>query len=85
MLCDKISARVKGKVYKSIVGPVMINGTETWPIKMNKERKMFVVEMKMLQWMCGVMKMDTIQNRRRGTVKVIQISKKIQERKLLGR
>ena len=37
----------------------------------------------MLRWMCGVTNLDTIRNKRiRGTTKVEEISKKVQERRL---
>ena len=37
----------------------------------------------MLQWMCGVTKLDKIRNERtRGTMKVREITKKVQERRL---
>uniref|UniRef100_A0A8D8Z0Z0 Endonuclease-reverse transcriptase n=1 Tax=Cacopsylla melanoneura TaxID=428564 RepID=A0A8D8Z0Z0_9HEMI len=39
--------------------------------------------MRILRWMCGVTRMDRIRNTRiRGTVKVTEISKKVQERRL---
>ena len=39
--------------------------------------------MRMLQWMCGVTKLDKIRNERiRGTTKVREITKKVQERRL---
>nr|XP_027210575.1 uncharacterized protein LOC113803967 [Penaeus vannamei] len=47
----KISARVKGKLYKTTVRPAMIYGSETWPMKKSQERKFEVEEMKMLRWM----------------------------------
>ena len=44
---------------------------------------MNVAEMKMLRWMCGVTRKDRIRNEKiRGTVKVGEISKKMQERRL---
>lgn len=84
VLCDKkISARVKGKVHKTVVRPAMIYGAEAWPIKKSQERKLDVAEMKMLRWMCGVTRLDKIRNERiRGTVKVVEASKKVQERRL---
>ena len=84
VLCDKrISARVKGKVYKTVVRPAMIYGAEAWPIKKTQEKKLDVAEMRMLRWMCGVTKMDRIRNERiRGTTKVVESSKKVQERRL---
>ena len=39
--------------------------------------------MRMLQWMCGVTKLDRLRNERiRGTTKVGEISKKVKERRL---
>ena len=84
IMCDKrISARIKGKFYKSVVRPAMIYGAETWPVKKVQERKMEVAEMRMLRWTCGVTRRDKIRNDFiRGTVKVAEVSKKIQERRL---
>ena len=83
-MCDKrISARIKGKFYKSVVRPAMIYGAETWPVKKVQERKMEVAEMRMLRWTCGVTRRGKIRNDFiRGTVKVAEVSKKIQERRL---
>lgn len=80
VLCDKkISARVKGKVYKTVVRPAFLYGAETWPLKKLQERKLDVAEMRMLRWMCGV----TIQKDRiRDTVKVVEVSAKTQEKRL---
>ena len=65
VLCDKkISARVKGKVYKSLVRPAMMYGSEAWPIKKVHEKKQDVAEMRMLRWMCGVTRHDRIRNER---------------------
>ena len=61
----------------------MLHGAETWPVKKVQEKKLDVAEMKMLRWMCGVTKMDRITNERiRGTTKVVEMSKKAQERRL---
>ena len=84
ILCDKrISAKLKGKFYKSVVRPAMMYGSETWPVKKAQERKLEVAEMRMLRWMCGVTRRDRIRNDYiRGTVKVVEVSKKIQQRRL---
>ena len=52
---------------------------------MNKaqEKKLDVAEMRMLRWMSGVTKLDRIRNEKiRGTTKVGEISKKVQESRL---
>ena len=46
-------------------------------------KKLEVAEIRMLRWMCGVTKLDKIRNERiRGTTKVGEITKKVQERRL---
>ena len=84
ILCDRrISLRVKGKVYKTVVRPAMMYGAETWAVTKAQEKKLDVAEMRMLRWMSGVTKLDRIWNERiRGTTKVGEISKKVQESRL---
>ena len=83
-LCDRrINVKVKGRVHKTVVRPAMLHGAETWPVKKVQEKRLDVAEMKMLRWMCGVTKRDRIRNERiRGTTKVIEVSKKAQERRM---
>ena len=51
--------------------------------KKAQEKKLDVAEMRMLRWMSGVTKLDRIRNERiRGTTKVGEISKKVQESRL---
>ena len=85
VLCDKrISIKTKGKIYKTCVRPAAMYGSETWPLKKAEENKLNSNEMRMLRWMSGVTKRDMIRNERiRGTTKVTEISKKIQERRLV--
>ena len=69
-----------GKVYKRVVRPAMMYGVETWAVKKAQEKKLDVAEMRMLRWMSGATKLDRIRNERvRGTTKVGEISKKVQE------
>ena len=84
ILCDRrIRLRVKGKVYKTVVRPAMMYGAETWAVKKAQEKKLEVAEMRMLRWMSGVTKLDRIRYERiRGTTKVGEISKKVQESRL---
>ena len=51
--------------------------------KKAQERKLDVAEMRILRWMSGVSRLDRIRNERiRGTTKVGEISKKVQESRL---
>ena len=50
-LCDrKLSARVKGKMYKSVVRPAMLYGMETTAVTERHVGKMEVAELKMGLW-----------------------------------
>ena len=84
ILCDRrVSVRLKGKIYKTAVRPAMLYGSETWAVKKTQEKKMNIAEMRMLRWMCGVTRRDRIRNEHiRGTVKVAELSSKMQERRL---
>ena len=81
ILCDRrISLIVKEKIYKTVVRPAMMYGAATWAVKKAQEKKLDVARMRMLRWMSGVAKLDRIRNERiRGTTKVGEISKKVQE------
>ncbi|XP_037782014.1 uncharacterized protein LOC119578515 [Penaeus monodon] len=81
VICDKrVLVKLKGKVHKSVVRPAMTYGLETAPLRKVEERKLDVAEMKMLRWMVGVTKIDCIRNNYiRGSLKVTEISKNVQE------
>ena len=73
----------QGEVYKTVVRPAMVYGAETWAVKKAQEKKWDVADMRMLRWMSGVTKLDRIRNERiRGTTKVGEIFKKVQESRL---
>ena len=79
----RMNMKIKGKVYRTVVRPSLMYGAETWALKKAQEKKFEVAEMRMLRWMCGVTKLDKIRNERiRGTTKVGEITKKVQERML---
>ncbi|XP_037782013.1 uncharacterized protein LOC119578514 [Penaeus monodon] len=84
VICDKrVLVKLKGKVHKSVVRPAMTYGLETAPLRKVEERKLDVAEMKMLRWMVGVTKIDCIRNNYiRGSLKVTEISKNVQESRL---
>ena len=84
LLCDRrMPVKLKGKVYETVVRPAMLYGMEETPIKKVNEKRTNVAEMKMLRWMSGVTRRDRIPNTRmRGTLKVAELSKKVQETRL---
>ncbi|KAK3521476.1 hypothetical protein QTP70_006832 [Hemibagrus guttatus] len=68
VLCDrKISARIKGKVYKTGVRPAMLYGLETVSLRKRQESELEVAELKMLRLCCSpkTMKKRLRQARRR--------------------
>ena len=84
VLCDKrMPVKLKGKVYITVVRLVMLYEAETWATTKRQESRIEVNEMRMLRWMCGVTRKDKIRNEHiRGTTKVVQVSRKITERRL---
>ena len=87
VLCDrKMNVKINWTVYRTVIIPALMYGAETWALKKAQENKLEVAEMRMLRWMCGVTKLDKIRNERirlRGTTKVGEITKKVQERRLI--
>ncbi|XP_066941373.1 uncharacterized protein [Macrobrachium rosenbergii] len=50
VLCDRrINVKVKGRVCKTGVRPALMHGEETWPVERVQEKKLDVIEMKMLR------------------------------------
>ena len=84
VICDKkVPLTLKGKVHKAVVRPALAYGLEAAPMKKAQEQRLDVTEMKMLRWMSGVTRMDKIRNQYvRGSAKVTEASKKIQEYRL---
>ncbi|KAK3562622.1 hypothetical protein QTP86_003350 [Hemibagrus guttatus] len=63
VLCDqKISARIKGKVYRTVVRPAMLYGLETVSLRKRQESELEVAELKMLRFSLGVTRLDRIRN-----------------------
>ena len=79
VLCDrKLSAKVKGKMYKSVVGPTMLYGMETVAVTERQMEKMGVAELKMVRWALGVTRKDKIRNEYvRGTAKIAKLGDKL--------
>ena len=71
VLCvRKMNAKIKRKVYSTLVKPELVYGAETFI-----ENTMEVGETRMLRWMCRVTKLGKIRNERiRGTTIVEEIA-----------
>ncbi|KAK3527799.1 hypothetical protein QTP86_006780 [Hemibagrus guttatus] len=84
VLCDrKISARIKGKVYRTVVRPAMLYGLETVSLRKRQESELEVAELKMLRLSLGVTRLDRIRNKYiRGTAHVGRLGDKVREARL---
>ena len=84
VICDKrLPARVKGKVYSSVVRPAMVYGLETVAVTKKQVEEMEVAEMKMLRFTMGVTRKDKIRKEHiRSTVKVERLGMKMREGRL---
>ena len=84
VMCDKrVSARMKGKVYKTMVRPAMLCGLEVVTLTKRQEAELEVAELKMLRFSLGVTRMDRIRsNYIRGTAHMGRIADKVREARL---
>ena len=59
MLCNKIvPLKLKGKVYATLVRPVMTYGSEYWASRKDQEKRLKVAEMRMLRMAMGITRKD---------------------------
>ncbi|KAK3507513.1 hypothetical protein QTP70_028066 [Hemibagrus guttatus] len=84
VLCDrKISGRIKGKVYRTVVRAAMLYGLETVSLRKRQESELEVAELKMLRFSLGVTRLDRIRNEYiRGTAHVGRLGDKVREDRL---
>ena len=84
VICNmRLPARVKEKVYISVVRPAIVYGLEMMAVTKKQLEEMEVREMKMLRFAMGVMRKDKIRNEYiRGTVKVEWLRMKMREGRL---
>ena len=84
VICDnRLPARVKGKVYSSVVRPAMVYGLETVAVTKKQVEEMEVAKMKMLRFTMGVTGKDKIRNKHiRSTAKVERLGIKMREGRL---
>ena len=84
VLCDrKLSAKVKGKMYKSVVRPAMLYGMEMVAVTKKQMGKMEVAELKMVRWALGVTRKEKIGNEYlRRTAKIAKLGEKLRNARL---
>ena len=84
VICNRrLPARVKEKVYSSVVRPAMVYGIETVAVTKKQVEEMKVAEMKMLRFAMGVTRKEKIRNKHiRSTVKVERLGMKMREGRL---
>ncbi|KAI5627659.1 hypothetical protein C0J50_8434, partial [Silurus asotus] len=84
VICDsRVSAKLKGKVYRTVVRPAMLYGLETVALSKRQEVELEVAELKMLRFSLEVTRMDKIRNEFiRGTACVGCFGDKVSETRL---
>ena len=84
VICDRrISAKMKGKMYKTVVRPAMLYGLEAVALTRKQEAELEVAEMRMLRFSLGVTRLDRIRNELiRGTAHVAKFGNKVREARL---
>ena len=84
VICDRrFPARVKGKVYSSVLRPEMVYGLKMVAVTKKQVEEMEVAEMKMLRFAMGVTRKHKIRNEYiRSTVKVEWLGMKMREGRL---
>ena len=84
VICDRrLPARVKGKVYSTVVRPAMVYGLETVAVTNKQVEEVEIAEMKTFRFAMGVTRKDKIKNEYiRSTVKVERLGMKIRKGRL---
>ena len=84
ILCDKrVPAKVKGKIYRTVVRPAILYGLETVGLRKRQASELEVAELRMLRFALGVTRMDMIENKYiRGTAHVRRLGDKLREGRL---
>ena len=84
VICDRrLPARVKGKVYSSVMRPAMVYELETVALTKKEVEEMEVADIKILRFAMGVTRKDKIRNEFiSGIVKVERLGVKMKEGRL---
>jgi len=79
----RMSIAGKGKVYRTVIRPVLIYGSEAWTSRRREEKRLERTEMRMLRWILGL----TLKDRKRNDdirriIGVACITDKVREARL---
>ena len=63
VLCDhRMPIRLKSKIYKTVIRPVALYGSECWPATKKHEQALHAMEMRMLRWSLSLTRRDRVTN-----------------------
>ena len=84
VVCDRrMPRRLKIKIYKTVIRPVLMYGSETWALRKKEQNLLERTEMRMLRWLLGVSLRERIRNEEiRRLAEVACVSEKIREARL---
>ena len=75
--------KLKSKLYKTVVRPAMVYGSECWALRKQEEQRLHTTEMKMLRWSQGRTRKDRIKNETiRGIARVTPIKSVLTQKRL---
>ena len=67
-ICDnKVPGKLKNKLYKTVIRPTLIYGSELWALHRAEQQMMHTTKMKMLRWIEGKTRKDRIRNEKSRT------------------
>ena len=58
----KVHVKLKSKLYKTVIIPAMVYGSECWALRKQEEQRLHTTEMKMLRWSQANTRKDRIKN-----------------------
>ena len=84
VICDrKIPRKLKCRIYKTVVRPVLLYGGECWAVRKKEEELLRRTEMRMLRWILGVSLKDRLMNEEiRKRCAVTDVVEKLREARL---
>ena len=79
----KVPMKLKSKLYKTVVRPAMVYGSECWALRKQEEQRLHTTEMKMLRWSQGKTRKDRNKNETiRGIARVTPIKSVLAQKRL---